>query len=455
MTFLPDCWLFQFSSSCVHGDRLSKVGKLGENAENINPEPTESGNERVAQPEPSLPPAETTEIPESSEAPKPAKKPRSRAKISKKARADAAAPPGGEAPAGPTPPAIEGETALAVADAPALLEAPAEAPLTDLQRRALIAEEDLSRAAPEGDASAYLEQMQSEIEGLEGTEGLQELERARDQINQEAERFRMERDELNARTKQLAAKRDELNAQVSDRVAKAAEHRELRNKLNEEVKSSKVGRDQLNIKANELGEVASKIKRDRHQDVAVPIPRLKEEKRALEFRYQTQPTTPAKEKEMVAELRRLEREIKAAEALMEKDREVYDSVGAARQAKQEAEAQHRKLSDLARQAQAAHEAMMKLYEEADALRKQADDAQQEFIANKKEADYNHFSHIDMIKKVKDYDKVVSGIRRRRREIRRAESDRRQEKKTDSMMEKFKKGEKLSTEDLLAMQLRGG
>jgi uncharacterized coiled-coil DUF342 family protein len=255
------------------------------------------------------------------------------------------------------------------------------------------------------------------------------------------------------RTKQCAEKRDRLNSEVAKRVSEAAEHREKRNKLNEEVKAAKVLRDQLNLKANELAEIAAKLKHERHREVAVPVPRLRDEKRALEFKLQTVPMTMAKEKEIVAELKRLEREIRAADTMMESDREVHDAVTAARKSKQDAEDQHRKLSELARGAQTEHDTMMKLYEEADAIRREADDAQQEFLASKKEADTEHFAHIELIKKVKDYDKIISGIRRRRREMRRAETERRQERKTDTMMEKFKKGEKLSTEDLLALQLQ--
>jgi uncharacterized coiled-coil DUF342 family protein len=396
-----------------------KVGKLGGSGKKRSPEPEEAGSNP----------------PEASDSPPNAPPP-----------VDVPAPP--EAPdTGALPPAAPAAPAEA---APPAEEPP---PLTDIQRRALLAETDLTGPAP-SDPEEYLQKIAQEIEGLEGSEGLAELEKTRDQINNEAEERKIARDRLNGRTKLLAEKRDQLNGEVASRVAQAAEHREKRNKLNEEVKAAKLMRDQLNQKANELGDIATKLKRERHRDVAVPVPRLREDMRALEFRLQTSVLTPAKEKELTAELKRLAHEVRQAEATMESDKEVFEAVGAARKAKQDAEDQHKRLSELARGAQAEHDAMMKLYEEADALRRDADAAQGEFVANKREADEEHFRHIDLIRRVKDYEKVISGIRRRRREVRRAEGDRRQEKKTDSMMERFKKGEKLSTEDLLALQLRG-
>jgi uncharacterized coiled-coil DUF342 family protein len=376
-----------------------KVGILGEDAEKLQPEPKDSGENAVTD--------------------------------------TALSPPSESQPPAPPPEAAE---------------QPPDA-ISDIQRRAMLAETDLTTPPPD-DPDQYLQKITEEIVGLEGEEGLQELERTRDQLNMEAENHKITRDKLNMRTKQLAEKRDQLNGEVAQKVTEAAEHREKRNKLNEEVKTAKVRRDELNAKANELGEIASRLKRERHKDVAVPVPRLREDMRALEFKMQTQVLTPAKEKELHAEIKRLAREVRQAESTMDGDREVHDAVQAARKAKLDAETQHKTLSDLARGAQTEHDVMMKLYEEADARRAEADGAQQEFLANKREADDEHFKHIDLIKKVKDYDKVISGIRRRRREIRRAETDRRQEKRTDSMMEKFKKGEKLSTEDLLALQLRG-
>src|SRR6266850_2577291 len=217
-----------------------KVGILGEDAERPQPEPTDSGQNAVTDTAPSPP----------SESPPPA------------------APPEGA-------------------------ETPPDA-ISDIQRRAMLAETDLTTPPPD-DPEQYLQKITEEIVGLEGEEGLQELERTRDQLNMEAENHKITRDKLNMRTKQLAEKRDTLNGEVAQKVTEAAEHREKRNKLNEEVKTAKVRRDELNAKANELGEIASKLKRERHKDVAVPVPRLREDMRALEFKMQTQVLTPAKE----------------------------------------------------------------------------------------------------------------------------------------------------------------
>jgi uncharacterized coiled-coil DUF342 family protein len=136
---------------------------------------------------------------------------------------------------------------------------------------------------------------------------------------------------------------------------------------------------------------------------------------------------------------------------MEENREVRTALKEARKAKEEAERQHRLVSDLARQAQTSHDTMIELYEKADELRKKADDCQGRFISNKQLADAEHKAHIDLIRKVHDYDKFISGLRRRARRVRKDRQEKAQKQVAEDMMDRFKKGEKLSTEDLLSLQ----
>jgi uncharacterized coiled-coil DUF342 family protein len=253
-------------------------------------------------------------------------------------------------------------------------------------------------------------------------------------------------------TKQLAEERDRLNAQVRDLVQRANDHRNNRNKLNIEVRESKKLRDELNKKSAELNEVVMKLKKEKIVETGGPsLSRLRKELNDLDFKMMTSVLTPDKEKEMMANIARIQAMIREQEQKMEEHREIRQAVRDARQAKEEAETQHRLVSDLARRAQTEHDSMIELYETADELRKQADAAQQKFIANKQLADAEHKQHIELIRKVHDYDKFISGLRRRERKARKDRQETVQKKVTEDIVEKFKKGQKLSTEDLLSLQ----
>ena len=161
--------------------------------------------------------------------------------------------------------------------------------------------------------------------------------------------------------------------------------------------------------------------------------------------------TADKEKEMMGNIQKIQALIREQESKMEEHREIRTAVHDARAAKESAEHQHKLVSELARKAQSEHDSMIQLYETADELRKQADGSQQKFITNKQLADAEHKQHIELIRKVHDYDKFISGLRRRERRARKDQQDTVQKKVTEDIVEKFKKGEKLSTEDLLSLQ----
>ena len=267
-----------------------------------------------------------------------------------------------------------------------------------------------------------------------------------------AEDHKNKRDRLNGVTKSLAMERDSFNAQVRELVQTANDNRNNRNKLNSEVKEAKVLRDDLNKKAAEFNEVVTKLKRERQGETGGPnLNRLRNERKALEFKAMTQVLSVDKEKELMASIQRINQQIEEQEKKMEENREIRTALKDSREAKEAAEHQHRLVSDLARQAQTSHDTMIELYEKADDIRKKADDCQGRFIENKQTADAEHKAHIDLIRKVHDYDKFISGLRRRDRRVRKDRQEKAQKKLGEDMMDRFKKGEKLSTEDLLSLQ----
>ena len=103
--------------------------------------------------------------------------------------------------------------------------------------------------------------------------------------------------------------------------------------------------------------------------------------------------------------------------------------------------------------------MMKVYDKSDAIRKEADKAQENFIKCKVQADEEHQAHIDLIRQVHDYDKMLSGLRQRDSGgapfTPSAAGERLSDKdEAKEVYERFKKGEKLSTDDLMLLQKSG-
>ncbi len=286
------------------------------------------------------------------------------------------------------------------------------------------------------------------------TELLEELEQKRQLHNVEAEKHRRIRDELNEKTREWVEKRDILNAKVRELVDQAAKHREARDEMNAKVREAKDNRDHWNKIVNELNEKAGKVKKENLPKSGPPISRLKKDLKALEFKQMTSVLSKDKEQELIEQMASIQSQIKEREKAYESNEEVKSAVKELREAKDKAEAYHREVSEYAEKAQSSHDSMIELYEQADAVRKEADLAQEAFVANKINADEEHKAHIENIRQVHDYDKIISGMRQKARKAKRKEDETSAKEEAEKIFDRFKAGDKLSTEDLMALQKSG-
>lgn len=283
---------------------------------------------------------------------------------------------------------------------------------------------------------------------------LEELELKRERENGEAERHRRRRDELNDKTREWVMRRDDLNAQVRALVEEAMGHRQKRDELNSHVKKSKEERDVWNRRVNEFSDRLNELKRRKLPKGTIPLSRLKRELRDLEFRQMTSVLTQDKEAELIKEMTRVQAEVRRIEQALEQDAEVKKALEELRDAKDKAESAHRMVGQLAEQAQREHDAMTELYERSDELRKQADLAQEEFIKTKMLSDEEHRKHVENIREVHDFDKIIQGIRMKTYKAREETAGVSAKRQAELIFERFKRGEKLSTEDLMTLQKSG-
>lgn len=286
------------------------------------------------------------------------------------------------------------------------------------------------------------------------TELVGDLEEKRARHNADAERHKRSRDELNEKTREWAEKRDELNSQVRKIIEEANGRRESRDKLNAEVRAAKAGRDEWNRKFNDLSDKAMTLRREKMPKSGLSIRKFKAELRALEKKHMTSVLTAEKEKALMKEMSQLDAKIKEMEKEIEQFSEVKQAEKDAREAKDQAESFHKKVSEMAEKAQIEHDAMLKLYEEADKLRKEADAAQEKFIETKLAADEQHREHIEHIRQVHDFDKIISGIRDKTKKARKEKDETSAKKEAEEIFDKFKSGEKLSTDDIMVLQKSG-
>jgi len=283
---------------------------------------------------------------------------------------------------------------------------------------------------------------------------IKELETKREKLNVKADEHRHKRDRLNEETKRLVERRDQLNDQVKRLLREANEHRESRNQLNEQVKTAKVLREELNKNANESAEKVNALRRERMPKDGNQVGKLRKELKVLEFKQMTSVLTPDKEKDLISSMARLQALIRDKEKQFEQNEDVRSAIKEANDTREAAEKQHALVGKLADDAQTEHDRMVELYENSDSLRKEADMVQEQFVRAKTAADDEHREHVNLIRQVHDFDKVISGLRRREKKARKAKSETTAKKQAQEIFERFRRGEKLSTEDLMALQTKG-
>jgi len=284
-------------------------------------------------------------------------------------------------------------------------------------------------------------------------DAVEELERKRAESNQRADEHRAQRDKLNIEARSLADQRSATLDDLHAKSAEAQEFRHLRDDLNEQVREAKRLREEWNGKLQLASDRVQELKRTRGpRPGAVPVWRLRKELKELEFRHMTTALTGDQEKRLIGEMQRLEVAIRDQDEQFRKDPEIDAAMKAVNEARTEAETHHAAVGRLAEEAQRAHEQMVGLYVHVDELRRQADDVQAKLIEVKASADEAHRAHIAAIEEVRDIEKMLYAARGGRTAMPLGEGG--EPPKEDDFLARLKKGEKVSTEDLLSLQKSG-
>ncbi len=284
-------------------------------------------------------------------------------------------------------------------------------------------------------------------------DAIEELERKRAESNARADEHRAVRDRLNTEARNWAEKRADIIDELRAKSSEAQAHRRARDEFNEQVKEAKRLRDEYNRKLQELSDRAQELKRNRTpRPGAVPTWKLRKDLKELEFRHMTSALTDEQEKRLIAEMKRIEQQIREQDDQFRQDPEINQVLTDVTEAKRLAEENHAQVGQLAESAQREHEAMVKLYEEVDELRRQADEVQAKLLEVKGQADEEHRAHIAAIEEVRDIEKMLHAARGGRGPGMASEPQ--EPAKEEDFLARLKKGEKVSTEDLLSLQKSG-
>ena len=267
----------------------------------------------------------------------------------------------------------------------------------------------------------------------------------------ESEQHKNLRNELNSAASKSARERNTLNNQTREFVDEAQKNKDLRDKYNQEVIELKVQRNDLNDQANTLFEDIEAYKKEHGSPKSRGIKEVQKQIEHLEMMQQTQVFSTEKERELIEKIKQMRGQVKEQEAELEQHKEMRTKVTSARDLRKLASDLHAKVTELAELAQKQHDLMVESYRKADKSREAADSSHRSFVEAQESADSEHKFFIACQKELRDYDKVISGLRKKTKKVKVTKEQKAVRKEAEHLFKNFRAGEKLTTDYILLLQ----
>lgn len=259
---------------------------------------------------------------------------------------------------------------------------------------------------------------------------------------------------LNERKEDAFRRKQEISQKIADKIKLVSDYKKSRNELTKGVRELKVERDKLNSQITaKIGEIKSTQPKEKPVQTGerVNVHELQRQMRALEQKIETVPMSFDAEQKTMKQIKAIKKQLDAVGAVHKHNSELATKSKEIDQLKSSANALHAKVTQMAKQSQDHHEKLIQLSKEIEELKAQEDTVYQEFLAAKQE--YMMLSG-DM-KKVQSEVKAVKAAVREQKEKAKKQKDAEDQKtlldRAREAEAKMARGEKLTTEDLLALQ----
>jgi len=286
------------------------------------------------------------------------------------------------------------------------------------------------------------------------SESIENLRTKKEELQKRANELKEKRNQLHLKSKKLADDRDNLNSTVREMRNKISDHKKKRDELNERVKHTKEQRNELNKSFTEIKKQIEELQRTCLAAAGANLNELKKQLRSLENEQMTKPMSPQKEKKIIELISEIHTKIKGQEELLNKDPKLKKALEEEKIIKQKAEKQHDSVEKLAKRAQEEHEGMISLIKQLDNLVRKVNEIQETIVMTKIKADTVHRDFIEHVDKIHDLEREASAVKEKTEKKEKVVEATTAQKEADEIFERFKRGEKLSTEDLMALQKAG-
>ncbi len=258
-----------------------------------------------------------------------------------------------------------------------------------------------------------------------------------------AAELRKKRDDLNDAVKKLISESkitySNLEKLRSDLRQKKAQ-RDAENKIIQEYKAK---RDAVNENLKKERDVLNKIRAELNQikRTSSSNPKnIEKEIKRMEWDVQTKHLNAKAEDALWSKINMLRRELKSMDTYVKKKDELKNARKAVRAVEKEAREIHKLVIEHSEKSEVYHKELLAIFEEIKKMDTVLPEMTKSIMDAKSEADDAHNKYLDS-----------KGIARKNREAYDAASRKELKEKSDELLAEFKKGKKLSLEDIMAIQ----
>ena len=272
----------------------------------------------------------------------------------------------------------------------------------------------------------------------------------------EVSKLRNTLNELDKEKESWFKKKKELSAKIRESIQKIKDNKNKRDALTLEVKELKPKRDSINKEIDSKFKELENLKKEKSSlakslNIKETPSRIKQNMEKLEFRIETEPMAFDKEQALMKKIKELKNLYDDASVLFEVDKKTKDNSEAIKKMKMEANETHKSVQEKARQSQALHEEILKISVEIDKIKVDEEYAFRKFSDVKRKFNEANSQLKEKLKAMNDVKNALDRISSERKERKRAEQESFLKSKEDEVNEKIRKGQKLTTEDLLVFQ----
>ena len=166
------------------------------------------------------------------------------------------------------------------------------------------------------------------------------------------------------------------------------------------------------------------------------IKELQKQIEYMEYREQTEVFTTDKERELIEKIKQMKGQVREQEAELEQNKEMRTKITRHGISAKLASELHAKVTEVAELAQKHHDLMVESYRKADKSREAADAAHKSFVEAQEAADAEHKSFIACQKELRDYDKVISGLRKKTKKVKVTKEQKAVRKEAEQPVQEF-------------------